>query len=75
MGSGGTTVLLSPGRGWRVAGHFGKSGQDVRALAEGSAYGSATLSEGGKKSHERLLQGFKRVEAKGFPDYLRRNLR
>ena len=39
----------------------------------------ATLSEGGEKSHERLLQGFERVEAEGFvarPERTyRRNLR
>ena len=67
MGSGGATALLSPGRGWRVAGRFQESlHRDVQALAEGSAYDSATLSEGGEKSHERLLQAIKRVEAEGF---------
>ena len=57
MGSGGTTALLSPGRGWRVAGCFQESlHRDVQALAEGSAYSSATLSRGGRRVNERLEQ-------------------
>ena len=52
MGSGGATVLLSPGRGWRVAG-FGRS----------SAHALMGWEE---EYHERLLQGQRAAEAKGF---------
>ena len=41
MGSGGTTALLSPGRGWRVA-SFGKAAPRSQG--------------GGEEGHERLLQ-------------------